>query len=340
MKHVVSLVLIALFMGLLSLPVFAEELSPVYRKTVLEISGETALEAKGKVRLTAKAYIETSQNGQQVSKVPDEEFSSSRVVWLSENTKCATVDRSGNVTGVDEGKTKIYAVYNDCAASVDVSVTGHAECDVHDWDTKITKATPSNDGKIERTCKVCGKKDDTEIIYAVNDIYVASTTYYYDGRAKTPKVTVRDSDGNTVSASDYRISYNNNVNAGTANAVVTLSGDKYEGSVTKNFRINKASNHISVRMKSFKIKRSAVKKKNKKYAVSKYLTISKKKGTLSFKKTSGNKKILIDSKTGKMTIKKGIKKGSYIVGLRVKDSGNQNYTGSEKNVNFIVTVAK
>ncbi len=65
--------------------------------------------------------------------------------------------------------------------------------------------------------------------------------YPYDGKAKTPAVTVT-LNGKTLSPStDYTVSYTDNVNVGTAKATVTGKGN-YKGSVTKTFTITKANN--------------------------------------------------------------------------------------------------
>ena len=62
-------------------------------------------------------------------------------------------------------------------------------------------------------------------------------------------------------------------------------------------------------------------------------------GTKTYVKTGGSKKILINKKTGKVTVKKGLKKGKYKVKAKVKASGNANYKASaEKPVTFIIKV--
>lgn len=67
--------------------------------------------------------------------------------------------------------------------------------------------------------------------------YTASHTY--TGKAIKPKVTVKLKK-KTLSASDYTVSYKNNVNPGTATVTVKGKG-KYSGSVTKSFYIKPAA---------------------------------------------------------------------------------------------------
>ena len=68
------------------------------------------------------------------------------------------------------------------------------------------------------------------------------TPVTYDGEAQEPAVTVKD--GETVlTTNDYTVRYENNVNAGTATAIISAkAGGNYTFSqVTKNFTINKAN---------------------------------------------------------------------------------------------------
>ena len=51
-------------------------------------------------------------------------------------------------------------------------------------------------------------------------------------------------------------------------------------------------------------------------------------GTKAYAKASGNKKITIAKKTGKVTVRKGLKKGTYKVKIKVKAAGTGNYKPS------------
>ncbi len=65
-------------------------------------------------------------------------------------------------------------------------------------------------------------------------------TYPYDGKAKTPAVTVTLNGKTLTLNTDYTVAYTDNVNVGTAKATVTGKGN-YKGSVTKTFTITKAT---------------------------------------------------------------------------------------------------
>jgi len=59
-----------------------------------------------------------------------------------------------------------------------------------------------------------------------------------------------------------------------------------------------------------------------------------KKGKKSFKK-----KLSIDAKTGRVTVKKGLKKGTYKVKVKVRAEGDANYNASAvKTVTFRIKV--
>ena len=65
--------------------------------------------------------------------------------------------------------------------------------------------------------------------------------YTYDGEKHEPKITVKDGEV-TIPEDQYTVSYENNVNAGTATVIVTgKETGNYEFSGTKNFTIKKAA---------------------------------------------------------------------------------------------------
>lgn len=71
-------------------------------------------------------------------------------------------------------------------------------------------------------------------------ITLSQTSYTYDGKAKTPSVTVK-LDGKTLALNtDYTVSYSNNTKVGTAKVNVTGKGS-YTGSKSVTFKIVKAA---------------------------------------------------------------------------------------------------
>jgi len=69
------------------------------------------------------------------------------------------------------------------------------------------------------------------------EILLSPDTYYYDGTAKTPSVTVRD-EGTVISSTEYTVDYGNNINAGTVTVTLKDNPDgNYTVSGTQTFTI-------------------------------------------------------------------------------------------------------
>ena len=71
------------------------------------------------------------------------------------------------------------------------------------------------------------------------EVTLAEGTYTYDGKAKTPAVTVTV-EGSALDTSNYTVAYADNINAGEATVTVTGIGN-YAGTVVKNFSIGNKS---------------------------------------------------------------------------------------------------
>lgn len=163
------------------------------------------------------------------------------------------------------------------------------------------------------------------------------TNKTYTGQAVTqePRVVVN---GNVLQkGTDYTLEYADNVAAGTA-TVEILGKGRYIGSVTKTFTVGKAANTLKVSGKTASVKYKKLKKKKQTAAVKKVLKVSGAKGKVTYKKKSGNKKITVSKTNGKVTVKKGLKKGTYKVKVKVKAAGNSNYKAVTKTVTFRIKV--
>ena len=75
------------------------------------------------------------------------------------------------------------------------------------------------------------KKDISEMDIAINPFY-----YYYDGKAKTPAVTVKKGTTSLKKDTHYTVTYSNNTNVGQGIVKITGKGD-YSGSCEKSFNI-------------------------------------------------------------------------------------------------------
>ncbi len=115
----------------------------------------------------------------------------------------------------------------------------------HNWQTTtdIVKATTNKNGYVVARCSLCGEEKSASTIYAVTNISLSNSEYTYDGKEKTPSVTVKDSKGNTLKeGTDYTVTYaEGRTDAGTYSVTVTLKGN-YEGKKTLSFRIIPTNN--------------------------------------------------------------------------------------------------
>ena len=85
-------------------------------------------------------------------------------------------------------------------------------------------------------------------------VSLSKTAYTYSGKAKKPAVTVTFDGKKLKAGSDYTVSYSANKNVGKAKAVVTGKG-KYEGTITKTFKINPKGTsikHLKKGVRAFK----------------------------------------------------------------------------------------
>lgn len=117
------------------------------------------------------------------------------------------------------------------------------------------------------------------------------TNKTYTGSALKPAPVVKIGARKLVSGTDYKVSYANNVNPGTATVTITGKGT-YKGTVKKTFKIAKAAQAIAVKASVSSV------------AVGKTTTIavSGNKGAVSF--ASSNTAVASVSKAGKVTAKK------------------------------------
>lgn len=101
----------------------------------------------------------------------------------------------------------------------------------------VVQATLKTNGKIEGFCTSCNEKTET-ILYSVTDFKLAYTSYTYNGKARKPALTVKDSAGNKlVMGDDYEVTYaSGRKNPGTYSVKVVLKGN-YSGSKTVSFNI-------------------------------------------------------------------------------------------------------
>ncbi len=125
--------------------------------------------------------------------------------------------------------------------------------------------------------------------------------------------------------------------AGVMTHTCTKCGYSYTTAIPK---LAKKANPLKVKAKAVTVKFASLKKKNQTIAVKKYAKITGAQGAVTYTKKSGDKKITVNKKTGKITIKKkGLKKGkTYKVKIAVKAAGNTQYNAATKMVTIKIKV--
>ena len=112
----------------------------------------------------------------------------------------------------------------------------------HSYVKTFAKATTSKNGHITYTCERCEYvASSSKVIYKISSVKLSATSYTYNGKVRTPSVTVKDSKGNTISSSNYTVTYENGrKNAGTYDVTVKFKGN-YSGTKKLSFKINPIS---------------------------------------------------------------------------------------------------
>ena len=120
-------------------------------------------------------------------------------------------------------------------------------CDGHVYKNSVTKATTSANGSIVKKCKYCDavKTGSKTIINKIKTVKLSKTTYTYDGKVKKPTVTVYDSKGNKIAASNYTVTYpSGRKNVGQYKVKIVFKNN-YKGTVYKTFTIKPKATSIS-----------------------------------------------------------------------------------------------
>lgn len=150
-------------------------------------------------------------------------------------------------------------------------------------------------------------------------VTLSATSYTYDGTAKTPTITVKDTARNaTLTTDDWSASYSNNTNAGTGKVTITGKGN-YGGTRTATFVINKAASKLTVTPMSVEVK-------TKKTATATFTKIGDGVVTVN----SSNTALATVAVTGNTITITGIKKGAATI--TVNCPATTNYAASQKTI--------
>lgn len=183
------------------------------------------------------------------------------------------------------------------------------------------------------------------IISAVLIIVMSFSTVAYGGDHDTPVIPIPQGDSSSEQTPSGQESGNDWV---TPSA--DISGDsstKKETTTAKTETTTKAkkkANTLTVKAKKPVVKYKNLKKKKQTIALKKAMTVSGVQGTVTYKLSSAKKgkknvkKYFKVAKNGKITVKKGLKKGTYTVKIKVSAAGNAEYNAAVKTVTVKIKV--
>lgn len=104
----------------------------------------------------------------------------------------------------------------------------------HTYSYYQEKGTTTANGQKLTRCQ-CGYFN-CRVYSKISSVALSQTSFKYDSNAQKPAVTVKDSRGNKISNDNYDVSYSNNVDVGTATAIIKFKNN-YTGTVKVNFEI-------------------------------------------------------------------------------------------------------
>ena len=225
----------------------------------------------------------------------------------------------------------------------DLGFDSYEEHGKHTWDsgTLIQKNTCTQNGIVEYKCRVCNQTRTT-----------ISSAYGHDWNDWTlvsaPK-GCKDGDSIRICNRCNRIEHLAIPSTGSHNydsgRITATTSTTYTVTYTCNIcnkatykkTFKKRNNPIKASGKTVSLKYSAVKKKNQTVKQSKAFSVSKAQGKVTYKKSSGNSKITV-AKDGKITVKKGLNKGTYKVKIKVTAAGNNTYKSATKTVTVTIKI--
>lgn len=138
-----------------------------------------------------------------------------------------------NATCLEDGEKTLACLHSGCGETRKEVIPALG----HQYETVVTPATLDEDGKIESQCIHCGDIASTESINRISEVRLAAASYVYDGKAKKPAVTVKDSEGNEIGDAYYDVTYaSGGKDIGQYAVTVTFKGN-YAGEEKLTFKI-------------------------------------------------------------------------------------------------------
>ena len=165
-------------------------------------------------------------------------------------------------------------------------------------------------------------------------ITLNKTKWNYTGKAIRPEVKVVFNGTALTEDRDYKVTYSSNTRVGQGVVTVKGIGD-FSDTDKCYFNIVKSTNPMKASLKKVSFRKSTL--KTKRALVAKVICKDAK-GTVTYTKVSGSKKLSVTKTTGKIYLKKGTKKGTYKIRVKTRAAGNSGYKAKVKYLNGKVTV--
>lgn len=203
---------------------------------------------------------------------------------------------------------------------------GHAQGEPEEVKIQEVSCTRAGYAYISYRCKNCGESLHREL-----KTYPASGHEWNEG-----KIT-REA---TAEAEGEKLYTCKTCGATKAEAIPKIEPAPSDGDSQQDGKVQpavKKAQPMSVKAKTVKLKAKKLKKKKQTIARKKAITVTKAQGKVTYKKVKVNKKkyakkFTINKKTGKITVKKGVKKGLYKMTVKVSAAGNGTYKAGAKSV--------
>ena len=157
------------------------------------------------------------------------------------------------------------------------------------------------------------------------------------GKPIKQKPVIKVNGKKLVKNTDYTLRYKKNVNVGVAMMIVKGKG-AYTGQRSFNFVIDKGSNPMKISGKTVTLQHSKLQSKNQTVIASKAFNVEKANDKATYEKLDGDSKLVINKKSGQVTVKAGLGVGTYELKVRVRVPESKNFYSLTKDVTVKVKV--
>lgn len=315
--------------------------------TNIAYADDTAIEGNT-VSLKKKATIMTlGSNMQLKTSTSTADGSTPSLTWKSSNPSIVSVSSDGTIRANAVGTATVsVAIANGNTDNCVVKVSDYsylAESDFRSIQRKYITAQ----SRLMITYAFTNL-DGEDIVLTYNGYTIIDNYSQYTMHNLSTGYTTSDIDGyfnslsnKTVGSGKVHVLLLYNEVLGYKKAMIGEDG-YLSKSVSAESQLTKKSNTITVKTKKITVKKNKLKKKAISISKKKAFKVSGAQGKVTYKlasvKKAKFKKYFKVSKSGKITIKKGLKKGTYKLKVNVTAAGNANYEPMTKTVTVKVKV--